>query len=81
MEKIMSKANHTARPGPQQQHREQPWLRADLFFLNHALRHGMSVEEVAGFLGRSTDEVRVQARGLKPGIQLPAISGFEPTGH
>jgi hypothetical protein len=47
---------------------EQPWLRADLFFLGHALRHGMSVEQVAGFLGRSKDEVRVQARRLDPDI-------------
>jgi hypothetical protein len=49
---------------------EQPWVRADLFFLNHALRHGMSVEDVAGFLGRSKHEVRIQARRLDPDIQL-----------
>ena len=30
----------------------EPWARADLFFLDHTLRHGMAVEEVAGFLGR-----------------------------
>jgi hypothetical protein len=28
----------------------------------------MSVEQVAGFLGRSKDEVRVQARRLDPDI-------------
>jgi hypothetical protein len=49
---------------------EQPWLRADLFFLDHALRHGMSVEEVAGFLGRSRDEVWLQALRLDPDVQL-----------
>ena len=32
----------------------KPWARADLFFLNHTLRHGMAVEEVAGFLGRDS---------------------------
>ena len=39
----------------------EPWARADLFFLDNALRHGMAVEEVAGFLGKDTDEVRAKA--------------------
>jgi hypothetical protein len=40
------------------------WEKADLFFLDNALRHGISVEEVAGFLGRPVDEVRAKAREL-----------------
>jgi hypothetical protein len=31
----------------------EPWSDADLFFLSDTLRHGMAVEEVAGFLGRT----------------------------
>ena len=42
----------------------EPWARADLFFLDHTLRHGMAVEEVAGFLGRDSEEVRAKAREL-----------------
>jgi hypothetical protein len=42
----------------------EPWARADLFFLDNALRRGMAVEEVAGFLGKNSDEVRVKAREL-----------------
>jgi hypothetical protein len=37
------------------------WEKADLFFLLNALRHGMSIEEAAGFLGKSVDEVREKA--------------------
>ena len=42
----------------------EPWVRADAFFLEDALRRGMSVEEVSGFLGRAVDEVRAKAREL-----------------
>ena len=42
----------------------EPWARAELFFLNHMLRHGMAVEEVAGFLGRDSEVVRAKAREL-----------------
>jgi hypothetical protein len=38
-----------------------PWERADLFFLSDALARGMSIQELAGFLNRSEDEVRQQA--------------------
>jgi hypothetical protein len=38
-----------------------PWNRADLFFLSDALARGMSIQELAGFLNRSEDEVRQQA--------------------
>ena len=41
-----------------------PWEKADLFFLDNALRRGMSVEDVAAFLGRPVDEVRAKARQL-----------------
>jgi hypothetical protein len=38
-----------------------PWERADLFFLCDALARGMSIQDLAGFLNRSVDEVRQQA--------------------
>jgi len=38
-----------------------PWERADLLFLCDSLARGMSIEELAGFLNRSVDEVRRQA--------------------
>jgi hypothetical protein len=34
-----------------------PWERADLFFLSDALARGMSIQELAGFLNRSEDEL------------------------
>jgi hypothetical protein len=40
---------------------DTPWERADLFFLSDALARGMSIQELAGFLNRSEDEVRHQA--------------------
>ena len=42
----------------------EKWVKADLFFLDNALRHGMSAEKVAGFLGRPADEVREKAHQL-----------------
>jgi hypothetical protein len=42
----------------------KPWARADLFFLKDSLEHGMSLEEVAGFLRRTADEVREKAKDL-----------------
>jgi hypothetical protein len=43
----------------------EPWEKADLFFLENTLRRGMlSAEEVAGFLGRSADEVRAMAEQM-----------------
>jgi hypothetical protein len=38
-----------------------PWDKADLFFLFNALARGMSIQDLAGFLNRSEDEVRRQA--------------------
>jgi hypothetical protein len=52
----------------------QPWDKADLFFLCHAVRHGMAAEEVAGFLRRSVDEVRVKARQLDKQLICEDIS-------
>lgn len=40
------------------------WEKRDLFFLTASLERGMSVVEVAGFLGRREDEVREKAREL-----------------
>ena len=41
-----------------------PWDNADLLFLHDALRQGMSAGNVAGFLGRTADEVREKVRQL-----------------
>jgi hypothetical protein len=38
------------------------WNRADLFFLRDGLARGMSIQELAGFLNRSEDDVRQRAR-------------------
>jgi hypothetical protein len=40
----------------------EPWSKADVFFLEDALRRGMSAEQVARFLGRRADEVQAKAR-------------------
>src|SRR5262245_6606499 len=40
------------------QSRDEWWSPADLFFLKHALEHGMTHAEVAGFLCREEEEVR-----------------------
>ena len=45
-------------------HSNEPWPAADLFFLRDRFRHGVPVEEVAGFLGRSIAEVRAKAKEL-----------------
>jgi hypothetical protein len=42
----------------------ESWARADLFFLEDALKRGMSFEGVAGFLRRTSDEVREKAKDL-----------------
>jgi hypothetical protein len=42
----------------------EPWLKADLFFLEDSLRHGMSFAEVAGFLCRTEYEVQHKAKTL-----------------
>jgi len=42
--------------------RGKPWERADLFFLKDSLERGMSLAEIAGFLGRTVDEVREKAK-------------------
>jgi len=44
--------------------RGKPWARADLFFLKDLLQRGMSLAESAGFLRRTTDEVREKAKDL-----------------
>jgi hypothetical protein len=38
------------------------WLLGDLFFLQDAIAKGMSVAEVAAFLGRTVDEVRAKLK-------------------
>jgi hypothetical protein len=41
--------------------RSEPWLKSDLLFLKDSLARGMSCAEVAGFLGRTEEEVRRKA--------------------
>ena len=40
----------------------EPWDRADTFFAMNAAKRGMSIAEIAGFLGRTEDEVLEQLR-------------------
>jgi hypothetical protein len=47
------------------EHIQSPWINSDLFFLESALRRGLSFEELAGFLGRTSDEVEQKAKDLK----------------
>jgi hypothetical protein len=41
--------------------RSEQWLKSDLLFLKDSLARGMSYAEVAGFLGRTEEEVRRKA--------------------
>jgi hypothetical protein len=50
---------------------DKPWAKADLFFLEDALRRGLSAKEVAGFLGRTADEVQAKARELGEANRRP----------
>jgi hypothetical protein len=43
-----------------QQNAGEDWSKADLHFLSDAVARGMSLAEVAGFLGRTEDEIRVK---------------------
>jgi hypothetical protein len=38
----------------------EDWSKADLHFLSDAVARGMSLAEVAGFLGRTEDEIRAK---------------------
>jgi hypothetical protein len=53
-------------------HWGEAWAKADLFFMSDALARGMSITEVAAFLGRSEDEVRGQSEALKLPRRPPA---------
>jgi hypothetical protein len=44
--------------------RPAPCVKAELLFLKDSLAHGMSCAEVAGFLGRTEEEVRRKAEEL-----------------
>jgi hypothetical protein len=48
-----------------QQSRDEYWVPSDLLFLKLALQHGMTHAEVAGFLSRNEDEVRIKAKQMK----------------
>ena len=50
----------------------EPWSKSDLLFLEKALRRGMSVEYIAGFLRRTVDEVQAMAWELQASRKSPA---------
>ena len=54
--------------GLRKEYPDVEWGSADLFFLSDTLRRGMPVGRVAGFLNRSTSEVRAKAGELKVSI-------------
>jgi hypothetical protein len=62
MNKIIARSNRTKNVLSLQV--GKPWVRADLFFLEDSLQRGMSLVEIAGFLGRTADEVREKAKSL-----------------
>jgi hypothetical protein len=62
MNKIIARSNRTKNVLSLQL--GKPWARADLFFLKDSLERGMSLVEIAGFLGRTADEVREKAEDL-----------------
>jgi hypothetical protein len=63
-------------------HVGEPWEQADLFFLVDALARGMSIAEVAAFLGRTEEEVREQSKATKhPHARAFSVSsGFSTKG-
>jgi len=56
---------HMGQRPPTQPEVPQAWPKSDLLFLTLSLRNGMPVREVAGFLGRSEDEVREKSEELR----------------
>jgi AraC family transcriptional regulator, positive regulator of tynA and feaB len=50
---------------------QEAWPKSDLFFMIDSLRHGRSLNEVAGFLGRDENEVRLKAKELKLTNECP----------
>ena len=54
----ISRSPNMGKPWP------SPWPREDLLFLKDSLERGMSLVEIAGFLGRTADEVREKAKSL-----------------
>jgi hypothetical protein len=55
----------------------KPWAKADLFFLKDSLQRGMSLVEIAGFLGQTADEVREKAKDLNS--ESATTEGRAPT--
>jgi hypothetical protein len=46
------------------QHVGESWERADLLFLVDALARGMPIANVASFLGRTVEEVRIKSGAI-----------------
>ena len=59
---------------------DEPWLKADVFFLLTALEQGMPFAHVAGFLCRTEHEVREKAKELNylgsEGMVAPAARQY-----
>jgi len=51
-------------------HVGESWSKGDLHFLRDALARGMSVKEVAGFLGRTDEEVLTQSKATPQGTTI-----------
>jgi hypothetical protein len=52
----------------------EPWAKADLLFLEDAIRRGLSAMDVAGFLGRTADEAQAKARELGEANRGPRLA-------
>ena len=57
---------------------QEPWCTADVFFLSDAVRRGMPLEEVAGFLGRSMEEVIEKAKALRISVTEEGPESNQP---
>ena len=53
--------NETSGMLPNRADMGKQWARADLFFLKDSLERRMSLAEIAGFFGRTADEVKAKA--------------------
>jgi hypothetical protein len=52
-----------------------PWPKADVLFLIDACDRGMSFANIAGFLGRTEDEVRTKSKRMPRKRALAANAG------
>jgi hypothetical protein len=55
----------------------KPWTNEELFFLDNARRRGMSLEDIADFLGRTADEVGAKAKQLNEYLDTRSCRGID----